>query len=94
MWSLINGLSITAKLKALAIAGGILAATHSGAYMAGYLVGGAKQEAKRNAGALKDAFNLIQNMEKNNVVYQNLSERHQCLYLMRFSGLPDSGCDD
>jgi hypothetical protein len=93
MLSIINGLSIAQKLKALGIAGGILAATHSGAYVAGYLVGGAKQEAKQNAGSLKEAFNLIQNMEKNNVVYQNLSERHQCLYLMRFSGLPDDECD-
>ena len=92
MWSPFNGLSISAKLKALAIGASILAATHSGAYVAGYLVGGAKQEVKQSAQALKETFDRIQELEKNNVVYQNLSDRHQCLYLMRFSGLPDDEC--
>lgn len=88
MWQLIP------NLKLYAIGAGILAATHSGAYVSGHLVGSAKQDAVQQAQAVKEAFDRIQELEKNNVVYQNLSERHQCLYLMRFSGLPDSGCDD
>jgi hypothetical protein len=93
MWGLIGSLSITTKLKALAIAGGILTATHSGAYLAGYLVGGAKADAKQSAAIYKEAFNRAQAMEKSNAAFKGLEPDHRCIVFMRSVGMPDSNCD-
>jgi hypothetical protein len=93
MLSVIQGLSITAKLKALAVAGAILTATHSGAYLAGYLVGGAKAESKHTAAIYKEAFDRSQAMEKSNAAFKGLEPDHRCLVFMRSVGMPDSNCD-
>lgn len=93
MWSLINGLSIVSKLKAVAIAGAILTATHGGAYFAGYLVGGANARADQKEHSTKEAFDRIQDLEKSNGAFKSLSDRHRCLVFMRYSGLPDDECD-
>ncbi|KAB1113743.1 hypothetical protein F4V89_12845 [Neorhizobium galegae] len=42
----------------------------------------------------KDALNRVQNLEKNNATFRNLSDRDRCLVFMRDSGLPVSACDE
>ena len=45
------------------------------------------------ASAAKEALERIQNLEKNNETFRNLSDRDRCLVFMRDSRLPESSCD-
>lgn len=50
------------------------------------------ERAAVNAQAAKEAVARINNLEKNNANFRNLSDRDRCLVFMRDSGLPDSSC--
>lgn len=43
--------------------------------------------------AAKEALDRINELEKNNASFRNLTDRGRCLVFMRDSGLPDSTCD-
>lgn len=88
---LIPGIS-TAKLIAAAIAGGLVIAAPS--YLYGHHKGAVAERAAIEAQAAKDAFERIQNLEKNNEEFRNLPDRERCAAFMRDSGLPVSNCDD
>lgn len=84
MWKIIPG---WVKLGAAAVLGAALLSISS--FQAG------KREGKYAAQieAAKEAVNRINNLEKNNASFRNMSDRHRCLVFMRDSGLPDSACD-
>lgn len=84
MWKIIPG---WVKLGAAAVLGAALLS------IASFQVG--KREGKSHAQieAAKEAVNRINNLEKNNASFRNMSGRHRCLVFMRDSGLPDSACD-
>lgn len=42
----------------------------------------------------KEALVRVQDLEKSNANFRNLSERARCLVFMRDSGLPDASCDE
>lgn len=84
MWKLIPG---WVKLGAAVVLGAALLSFVS--FHAG------KREGKSAAQieAAKEAVKRVNNLEKNNASFRNMSDRHRCLVLMRDSGLPDSACD-
>lgn len=92
MLSIIDGLSIAAKLKALAIGMSILAATHSGANVAGYLVGGAKQRVEQATSTTTETINRIQSGEKSRDAYEKMSERACCHSMPLASGVRNAEC--
>lgn len=84
MWKLTPG---WVKFGAVAVLGAALLSIAS--FQAG------KHEGKSAAQieAAREAVNRINNLEKNNASFRNMSDRHRCLVFMRDSGLPDSACD-
>ncbi|CDN52549.1 Hypothetical protein RG1141_CH01840 [Neorhizobium galegae bv. officinalis bv. officinalis str. HAMBI 1141] len=46
------------------------------------------------AQSAKEALDRVQNLEKNNANFRNLSDRDRCLAFMRDSKLPISSCDE
>jgi hypothetical protein len=92
MFNILSSLSITAKLKALAIAGAILTATHSGAYLAGYLVGGAKVEASQAEEITTDLIKRNQSGEKSRDAFEKMSERERCLAIPIAGGVRNAEC--
>jgi hypothetical protein len=93
MFNILSSLSTPAKLKALAMSGAILAATHSGAYLAGYLVGGAKEEASQAAETTTDLIKRNQSGEKSREAFEKMSERERCLAIPLAGGLRNAECD-
>lgn len=84
IWALIpNWLKIAA--------GGLLCAVllSSGSYWLGKREGRSQTQIE----AAKEAVNRINQLEKNNASFRNLTDRDRCLVFMRDSGLPDSACD-
>ena len=63
-------------------------------YLYGHHKGAVSERAAIEAQAARDAFERIQNLEKNNEAFRNMSDRDRCLAFMRDSGLPVSECDD
>jgi hypothetical protein len=49
--------------------------------------------AEAAAEAAKLALERVQELEKNNANFKNLSDRDRCLVFMRDSGLPENNCD-
>ncbi len=84
MWKLIPG---WVKLGAAAVLGAVLLS------IASFQVGKREGKSAAQIEAAKEAVNRINNLEKNNASFRNMSDRHRCLVLMRDSGLPDSACD-
>ena len=84
MWKLITG---WVKLGAAAVLGAALLSTVS------FQVGKREGKSAAQIEAAKEAVNRINNLEKNNASFRNMSDRHRCLVFMRDSGLPDSACD-
>ena len=84
MWSLIPG---WVKLGAAAVLGAALLS------IASFQVGKREGKSAAQIEAAKEAVNRINNLEKNNASFRNMSDRHRCLVFMRDSGLPDSACD-
>lgn len=72
-------------------AGGLLCAVllASGSYWLGKREGRSQTQIE----AAKEAVNRINQLEKNNASFRNLTDRGRCLVFMRDSGLPDSACD-
>lgn len=84
IWALIpNWLKIAA--------GGLLCAVllASGSYWLGKREGRSQTKIE----AAKEAVNRINQLEKNNASFRNLTDRDRCLVFMHDSGLPDSACD-
>lgn len=50
-------------------------------------------KAEAAAEASKLALERVQELEKNNANFKNLSDRDRCLVFMRDSGLPEDNCD-
>ncbi len=72
-------------------AGGLLCAVllSSGSYWLGKREGRSQTQIE----AAKEAVNRINQLEKNNASFRNLTDRDRCLVFMRDSGLPGSACD-
>jgi hypothetical protein len=81
-----------AKLIAAALAGGLILAAP--AYLIGHHKGAVAERTAIEAQAARNAFERIQNLEKNNEDFRNLPDRERCIAFMRDSGLPISNCDD
>lgn len=84
MWKIIPG---WVKLGAAAVLGAALLS------IASFQVGKREGKSAAQIEAAKEAVNRINNLEKNNASFRNMSDRHRCLVFMRDSGLPDSACD-
>lgn len=84
MWRIIPG---WVKLGTAAVLGAALLS------IASFHVGKREGKSAAQIEAAKEAVNRINNLEKNNASFRNMSDRHRCLVLMRDSGLPDSACD-
>lgn len=84
MWKLIPG---WVKLGAAAALGAALLS------IASFQVGKREGKSAAQIGAAKEAVKRINNLEKNNASFRDMSDRHRCLVFMRDSGLPDSACD-
>lgn len=84
MWRIIPG---WVKLGTAAVLGAALLS------IASFHVGKREGKSAAQIEAAKEALNRINNLEKNNASFRNMSDRHRCLVLMRDSGLPDSACD-
>lgn len=84
MWNLIPG---WVKLGAAAVLGAVLLS------IASFHVGKREGKSVAQIEAAKEAVNRINNLEKNNASFRNMSDRHRCLVFMHDSGLPDSACD-
>ncbi|OOO15667.1 hypothetical protein [Agrobacterium pusense] len=84
MWKLVPG---WVKLGAAAVLGAALLS------IASFQVGKREGKSAAQIEAAKEAVNRINNMEKNNASFRNMSDRYRCLVFMRDSGLPDSACD-
>ncbi|WP_374638405.1 hypothetical protein [Agrobacterium salinitolerans] len=84
MWRLIPG---WVKLGAAAALGAAVLS------IASFQVGKREGKSAAQIEAAKEAVNRINNLEKNNASFRNMSDRHRCLVFMRDSGLPDSACD-
>lgn len=84
MWKLIPS---WVKLGAAAVLGAALLS------FASFQVGKREGKSAAQIEAAKEAVNRINNLEKNNASFRNMSDRHRCLVFMRDSGLPDSACD-
>jgi putative SOS response-associated peptidase YedK len=84
MWKLVPG---WVKLGAAAVLGAALLS------IASFQVGKREGKSVAQIEAAKEAVNRINNLEKNNASFRNMSDRHRCLVFMRDSGLPDSACD-
>ncbi|WCK12327.1 hypothetical protein G6L41_008595 [Agrobacterium tumefaciens] len=84
MWKLVPG---WVKLGAAAVLGAALLS------IASFQVGKREGKSAAQIEAAKEAVNRINNLEKNNASFRNMSDRHRCLVFMRDSGLPDSACD-
>lgn len=63
------------------------------AYQLGKWNGAAEKLDELRMAAIKEAAGRIGNMEKSNEDFRRKSPRDKCLVIMRYSGLPDSGCD-
>jgi len=84
MWKLMPG---WVKLGAAAVLGAALLS------IASFQVGKREGKSAAQIEAAKEAVSRINNLEKNNASFRNMSDRHRCLVFMRDSGLPDSACD-
>ncbi|MCW8283953.1 hypothetical protein K7A42_23905 [Agrobacterium sp. InxBP2] len=84
MWKLVPG---WVKLGAAAVLGAALLS------IASFHVGKREGKSAAQIEAAKEAVNRINNLEKNNASFRNMSDRHRCLVFMRDSGLPDRACD-
>ncbi|UXS49267.1 hypothetical protein [Agrobacterium tumefaciens] len=84
MWKIIPG---WIKLGVAAVLGATLLS------IASFHVGKREGKSAAQIEAAKEAANRINNLEKNNASFRNMSDRHRCLVFMRDSGLPDSACD-
>lgn len=84
MWNLIP---VWVKLGAAVVLGATLLSITS------FQVGKREGKSAAQLEAAKEAANRINNLEKNNASFRNMSDRHRCLVFMRDSGLPDSACD-
>jgi hypothetical protein len=93
MFNILASLSIPVKFKAFAVAVAILAATHSGAYFTGYLVGGAKADARQAAEATTDLIKRNQSGEKSREAFEKMSERERCLAIPIVGELRNVECD-
>ncbi|AQS61807.1 hypothetical protein AGRHK599_LOCUS1189 [Rhizobium rhizogenes] len=84
MWALIpNWL----KIAAVTIAGAAVLS------IASFQIGKREGRSATQIEAAKEALDRINNLEKNNASFRNLTDRGRCLVFMRDSGLPDSACD-
>lgn len=63
------------------------------AYQLGRWNGAADKLDELRMAAIKEATGRIISMENNNEDFRRKSPRDKCLVIMRYSGLPDSGCD-
>ncbi len=84
MWKLVPG---WVKLGAATVLGAALLS------IASFQVGKREGKSAVQIEAAKEAVGRINNLEKNNASFRNMSDRHRCLVFMRDSGLPDSACD-
>ncbi|WMW56481.1 hypothetical protein RE411_04665 [Agrobacterium pusense] len=84
MWKLIPD---WVKLGVAAVVGAALLSIVS------FQVGKREGKSVAQIEAAKEAVNRINNQEKNNASFRNMSDRHRCLVFMRDSKLPDSNCD-
>ncbi|UXT47856.1 hypothetical protein FY136_00850 [Agrobacterium tumefaciens] len=58
-----------------------------------YQLGKREGRSETQIEAAKEALDRINNLEKNNASFRNLTDRGRCLVFMRDSDLPDSACD-
>lgn len=65
----------------------------AGAFTLGKWEGSSQATAQAEIKAAKNALERINNLEKNNATFRDLTSRHRCLVFMRTSKLPDSACD-
>nr|WP_320188904.1 hypothetical protein [Agrobacterium rosae] len=79
------------KIAAVGMVGAFLLL--AGAFTLGKSEGRSQATADAEIKAAKNALERINNLEKSNATFRNLTPRHRCLALMRDSGLPDSACD-
>lgn len=84
MWKLIPG---WIKVGAAAVIGAALLSIVS------FQVGKREGKSAAQIGAAKEAVKRINNLEKNNASFRDMSDHHRCLVFMRDSGLPDSACN-
>ncbi len=61
---------------------------------ASYAIGKREGRSQTQIEAAKEALDRINQLEKNNASFRNMSDRHRCLVFMRDSGLPESACDE
>lgn len=73
------------------VAGGVLGALLAVGPV--YLVGKSAGRAEIAAQAAKDALNRIEQREKNDAKFRDMSSIERCRAIMRDSGLPVSECD-
>jgi hypothetical protein len=81
-----------AKMIAAAVAGGLILAAP--AYLYGSHKGAVAERAAIEARSAREAFERIQELEKNNAHFRNLPPDERCAAFMRDSGLSVDNCTD